>query len=96
MYGWNYKALDTRLISDLYRAKLTKKDDELGDEVTLENRYNLVPCASFCGNRNKIDRNKKVLQRAKAGLEKELNMIDVCPSYKVLKSIQSFYRALGP
>ena len=48
MSAWNYKALDTRLISDLYKAK---PNDEMGDELMLNNRSHLVPCASLCGNK---------------------------------------------
>ena len=48
MAAWNYKALDTRLISDLYKAK---PNGEMDDELMLHNRSHLVPCASLCGNK---------------------------------------------
>lgn len=49
---WNYTALDSLLMSHLYKVK--KNDDEAGDELSLSDRAHLLPCTRLCMNKSKL------------------------------------------
>lgn len=80
---WNYEALNTEIISSLYRVK----PQQGGQEVKLSNRNHLLPCARLCY-KDQLKRKVKALEKANDALEKELSIIEL------LKAIRFFHNSI--